>query len=471
MDPLPRIDLSSLDLILIAAYFVALMVAGFASLRGGKRAHDWFLAGRTLTVPAFVATLVATWYGGILGIGEYAWQSGLSVWLVLGVPYYLFAALYAWLLAPRIRAAGGFTIPDKVAETYGKASGAIAGLFTYCLATPAPYVLILGLLLQLICGWSLPVAMAVGLLLSTVYVYVGGFRSDVRVNLVQFVLMFAGIGLMLPWCLREFGGLDYLRANLPATHLVWHGGNTPQYIVAWFFIALWTFVDPSFHQRCSAAATPATAQRGVLISIGFWLLFDFLTCTAGLYARAALPDIEPLMAYPLLAERVLPSGAKGLFYIGMLATVMSTVVSTLFLSGVTFARDFVYRLSGGDPDTRVRLRTALGLILTSLLAMLLALKLPSVVKLWYVIGTVFIPGLLLPVLSAYWPRLRTARAAAPVAMLGAVATSVVWLALGARNAGAEGPVYPLGIEPMYPGLAVSFLVFGIGGLGRRRGEV
>ena len=32
-----------------------------------------------------------------------------------------------------------------------------------------------------------------------------------------------------------------------------------------------------------------TARRGVLISIAFWVLFDFLTTTAGLYARAVLP--------------------------------------------------------------------------------------------------------------------------------------------------------------------------------------
>jgi len=58
-------------------------------------AIDYIVAGRRLTLPAFVATLVTTWYGGILGVGEYTWKYGISNWLVLGVPYYLCAALFA----------------------------------------------------------------------------------------------------------------------------------------------------------------------------------------------------------------------------------------------------------------------------------------------------------------------------------------------------------------------------------------
>ena len=67
--------------------------------RPASGAVDYLVAGRRLTLPAFVATLVSTWYGGILGVGEYAWRHGLSNWLVFGVPYYLYAAVFAFLLA------------------------------------------------------------------------------------------------------------------------------------------------------------------------------------------------------------------------------------------------------------------------------------------------------------------------------------------------------------------------------------
>jgi len=44
---------------------------------------------------------VATWYGGILGVGEYTWRYGVSNWLVFGVPYYLAAAGFAGHISVR----------------------------------------------------------------------------------------------------------------------------------------------------------------------------------------------------------------------------------------------------------------------------------------------------------------------------------------------------------------------------------
>ncbi|MCJ7752957.1 MAG: hypothetical protein MUP13_00190, partial [Thermoanaerobaculales bacterium] len=93
--------------ILVLAYVAALLLLSVRRRGGGS--VDYLLAGRRLTLPVFVATLVTTWYGGILGIGEYAWRFGISTWLVFGVPYYAAAVLFALWLAPRLRASGAIT--------------------------------------------------------------------------------------------------------------------------------------------------------------------------------------------------------------------------------------------------------------------------------------------------------------------------------------------------------------------------
>lgn len=458
MNP-PGLDLTGR--VVVVVYFIALMLAGLAYLRRERTSAGYFLAGRSLSLPAFVATLVSTWYGGILGVGEYAHQYGISCWTVFGLPYYIFALVFALWLAPRIRESKLYTIPDKIADRYGRGPGLIAAVLTYGMTNPAAYVLMLGVLLQLTFGWPLIPAMLSGVVFSTIYVYVGGFRADVRVNILQFVLMFAGFALILPYCHSQLGNFSWLARHLPANHLTFSGGNTPQYLVAWFFIALWTMVDPGFHQRCYAASSPKTARNGIVVSILFWMIFDFMTVTAGLYARAALPNIDPKMAYPLLAEQLLPPLVKGIFYVAMLATVMSTLVSNTFLSGVTFARDIVWRLKGGDEDAGVGRHTAIGLLLTTTLAILLAIWKPSVVDLWYTIGTCFIPGLLLPVLLAYGSRRRHRAGWVSAAMLGGSGTALTWLMLGQRHLVDGWPHYPFGVEPMYPGLLVSMLVFGL----------
>ena len=83
--------------------------------RRGRSAVEYLLAGRSLTVPVFVMTLVSTWYGGILGVGEFTYSVGIATWVMQGVPYYIFAILFAFLLAGRIRSSGGATIPDRFA--------------------------------------------------------------------------------------------------------------------------------------------------------------------------------------------------------------------------------------------------------------------------------------------------------------------------------------------------------------------
>ena len=79
-----------------------------------------------------------------------------------------------------------------------------------------------------------------------VYVYAGGFRAVVRTDLLQFTLMFGGFFLLLFFLVSDYGLEPFLSANLPPMHLTLSGGNSWQYILVWFFIALWTLVSPQF---------------------------------------------------------------------------------------------------------------------------------------------------------------------------------------------------------------------------------
>lgn len=499
MNP-PSVSLSPVDSLLILLYFAAVVFVGFrASRKQQAQTEDFLLAGRTLTLPMFVATLVSTWYGGILGVGEFSYTFGISNWVVFGVPYYIFALVFALLLAKRIRATNLFTIPDKLEAVYDRKTALLGGFLTFILVTPAAYVLMLGILVQLIFGLDLITSIILTTFLTVVYLYSGGFRSDVWANAFEFIMMFIGFAMILPFAFSKFGGYDFISSNVPPLHLTWHGGNSWQFIAVWFFIALWTLVDPAFHQRCYAAKDGATAQRGIFISILFWFCFDAMTSIAGLYARAALPSIEqPLFAYPLLAEVTLPSVAKGLFYIGMLATIMSTLSSLMFISATTIGKDIVGRIAihtkkvtpseslaegrSEEPlhpeqnalthDTTAGLRmtesgivnrwTKIGLLISSAFAILLALAVPSVVSIWYTIGTCIIPGLLIPVLAGYFESLRISAPYAFAAMLLGWLTSTGSLIYGVLTRTGEVNNYWFGIEPMYPGLVVGICVWAFG---------
>jgi SSS family solute:Na+ symporter len=458
------IHLGLADTVLVGLYFVAVLIVGFRSARREKRNLDEYLvAGRALTLPMFVATLVSTWYGGILGVGEFSYRYGISNWVVFGVPYYLFAILFAFLLAGRIRGTNLYTIPDKLELSYDRKTAVLGAILTFILTTPAAYVLMLGVLVQLMFGLDLTLSVILCTLLTTSFLFVGGLRSDVYTNIFEFLVMFLGFAVILPFAYAKFGGLDFIRSHVPALHLTWHGGNSLQFILVWFFIALWTLVDPAFHQRCYAAKSGKVAKWGILASILFWFIFDFMTSTAGLYARATLPDLQqPMFSYPLLAEITLPDVFKGLFYIGMLATIMSTLSSLALISAISFGRDILCKLRRDDQQVQMQRYTQIGLVVSAAVSIVLALIVPSVVRLWYVIGTAIIPGLLIPVVTCYFDRLRVSAKWAFLAMLLGWLTSTVSLIYGLLTGGVEGPHYFFGVEPMYPGIAVSliFWIFG-----------
>ncbi len=101
---------------------------------------------------------------------------------------------------------------------------------------------------------------------------------------------------------------------------------------------------PVFTKDVTLPKSGNIAKWGIIISIFFFALFDFLTTTTGLFAKAVLPNLEnPVLSFPLFAEQVLPAGVKGIFYAALFATIISTQVSFLFLSGTTIGRDFIYR--------------------------------------------------------------------------------------------------------------------------------
>jgi SSS family solute:Na+ symporter len=465
------IHFSTVDSTILFLYFVAVVSIGVRAARHRKKDTDEFiLAGRSLTLPMFVATLVSTWYGGILGVGEFSFRYGISNWVVFGVPYYIFALVFALFLAEKIRSTNFYTIPDKLQNSYDKKTALLGGFLTFFLVSPAAYVLMLGLLLQLVFGINLILSVVLVTVLTISYLYLGGFRSDVWTNAFEFILMYLGFALMVVFCYAKFGGWEFLRTHVPPLHLTLHGGNSWQFILVWFFIALWTLVDPAFHQRCYAAKDGATARRGILVSIIFWFCFDFLTTTAGLYSRALMPDLaQPTFSYPLLAERILPAVAKGMFFVSMIATIMASLSSLTLISAITVGKDIVGRIMpGGGSPSLINRWTKIGLVLSAFFSIVLALLVPSVVNLWYTIGSCIIPGLLIPILAGYFDPLKIDARFAFIAMATGWIVSTTSFLHGKLSAVDGVPAYWLGIEPMYPGLLAALAIWGVGKIVRAR---
>ena len=125
-----------------------------------------------------------------------------------------------------------------------------------------------------------------GSFLSIIYTVTGGFSAIVRTDKLQFVLMFTGFTVLLLSAYSEYGGITILIANTPEFAFSIPGHFSWTCIFVWGFISLITFIDPGFYQRSFAGQSLQTVQKGIGISVVFWVIFDGMTVLSGLYALA-----------------------------------------------------------------------------------------------------------------------------------------------------------------------------------------
>lgn len=465
-----------LDWVVAALFLGALAALATSARLRESSAFQFLTAGRKLTLPAFVATLVSTWYGGVLGIGESVSYFGVGTWLLLGIPYYAFALLYAFVLAPRVRGAKEYTLPERLETTFGRPAAYVGALLVFALAVPAAHLLMLGTLVQQVTGWTLGACIAIGAVVGGAFLAKGGLLADVRVGMLAFLGMYAGFGAIALHSAAQMPLAEAVAALPDPALRTFTGGSDWTVVLSFFILGAWTLVDPGFHQRVASAESPETGRKGVLVSVGFWILFDVLSITTALYALARLDSVpQNLVAiYPAYAEQALPPGLKALFFCGMLGTVLSALVGYALVAAGTLGREIAGRQARDLESPRVVAWTRWGLVASLAAAAWLALGLESVVALWYAWSGCVIGALLLPVGLSYLrePRDEGPSLAAAIAMAGGFLVSFAWLLHGRRTNNPDlavawirdGGIGRLAVPPLTEEAKTHAVVFGVGTL-------
>jgi solute:Na+ symporter, SSS family len=358
---------------------------------------DLLLMGRKLTLPLFIGTLVATWYGGIFGVTRIAFEKGIYNFLTQGIFWYVAYIGFAFFIVHRIEQYKALTLPDLIKKMFGPKASFISAIFNFFNILPIAYTISLGLFLQMIFGGPLWMMMGLGVLVVIAYSMLGGFRAVVFSDLVQFFVMCFSVLFILLYSISHFGGISFLQTQLPKDHFSPTGGENVWALAVWGFIALSTLVDPNFYQRCFAAKSPKVAKKGILISTFIWFCFDICTTFGAMYARAIIPEAPSGTAYLTYGIQVLPSGLKGFALAGILATILSTLDSYLFLAGTTLSFDLVPERFKGRPILH-----HIGVVFVGIISIFMALAFEGNIKsVWKTLGSYSSACLLLPVLYGY----------------------------------------------------------------------
>lgn len=397
--------LEPINQLLIVLYFVVLLAFSFVK-KSNSKVTNYLLAARKLTLIPFVATLVTTAYGWILGTGELYYTYGYAAWLFLNLPYTVCSLVFAFYFSKKLHQQHLITMPDLLEKHYNKHIATLGAVFVLVFTSPAMYVLMAAQIIGFI--WSIPYALSLTIasLFSVIYILKGGFYSVVKTDVLQFALMFGGFIIVLVSLWLQHGSAPVLAAQGLVQPV--NTENSMWYIATWYVFATITLVDPNYHQRIHAAQSKQTAQNGMLLAVICWVIFDFVAASVALYALGLNINVNTKSeVYLQMGAHHLPVAIKGIFFIALLATIFSTSNSFFFTSAITLGKDILHR---NKLLTHIAIDKLTRWLLLLLSATVIFLLLPyenrTAVDFFFDFTPFVVSGLLMPVLSAYFPAIK-----------------------------------------------------------------
>jgi solute:Na+ symporter, SSS family len=348
--------LTAVDLLIVFTYVVFVLAIGVLLKDRVTHSADFFLAGRS--IPAWVAGLA--FLSANLGAQEVVGMAAS------GAKYGMLTSHFYWVGAiPAMVFVGVFMMPfyygsrarsvpeylklrfDEKTRAFNALTFAVMTVFSSGISMYA-----MGALLRLLLGWNIHASIIVSAVVVLGYIALGGLRSAIYNEVVQFFLIVFGFVPLVWLGLRDVGGWSGLAARVPDTYVrSWHYIGSAQANpmgIEWFGMVMGLGFVLSFGywctdflvvQRAMAADSMNAARRTPLIAAVPKMLFPFIVILPGIIAlaltlqpNAGAAPILPAsagggydynMALPMMLGRYYPAGLLGLGITALLASFMS----------------------------------------------------------------------------------------------------------------------------------------------------
>lgn len=259
--------LSPLDIAVIAVYFLLVLWIGIYLKRSSDTGDDFFLAGREMTAWIAGLSFVSANLGSLelMGWAASAYQYGIMTahWYWIGaIPAMLFLGLF---MMPFYYISKTHSVPGYLKLRFGAGSQAISAI-TFALMTvlmSGVNMYSMAIVMKVVLGWDINFSIWVASITVAAYVALGGLKSAIFNEVVQFILIWAGALLIPILGLIEAGGWENLKAQL--LHNI---GNTQ-------YFHLWTPLAHASDNPMGVNWPGLILGQGIVLSFGYWTT-DFL---------------------------------------------------------------------------------------------------------------------------------------------------------------------------------------------------
>jgi SSS family solute:Na+ symporter len=370
------VHLSVIDLVIIIFYFALVLAIGFYLKDRSNTGEDFFLAGREMTAWIAGLSFLSANLGSLelMGWAGAAYQYGILAahWYWIGaIPAMLFLAL---VMMPFYYISKTHSVPGYLKLRFGEGSRALSSIsfafMTVLMSGINMYSM--ALVLRVVLGWDINFSIWVSSLTVAIYVSLGGLRSAIFNEVLQFILIWAGALLIPILGLIDAGGWSALKARIAMN-------EASEYIHLWSTLGSfndnpmgihWTGIvfglgaiisfgywttDFLVVQRVLSAKDLRAAKMAPIIGAGFKMMVPFIVILPGLLAIAVLPmkltgETQALATgghsynevLPLMLARYCGPGLLGLGITALIAGFMSGMAGNVSAFTTVWTYD-IYR--------------------------------------------------------------------------------------------------------------------------------
>jgi sodium/proline symporter len=433
---------------ILTAYLAILFAIGFWSRTQSRTLKGYFLAGKSLPswVIAFSSNVTGESAWLLLGLTGMGYLVGIhAFWIVLGE---VLGVTFAWLYVARPFKAqtdkfDSITVPDFLesrfpgeGHLFRKLSAII--IFSMVAFYSAAQMTAAGKAFDIFLGTGYLNGVLIGAAIILFYTTVGGFKAVAYTDLVQGLLML-GCLLALPIVgIAAAGGwsemIDSLGRQDPflLTPMGAAGFSTEGIVAVLGFlgIGLAFLGAPQLLARFMSARSDRSLVRASLPAVICVIIFDVGAIFSGMAGRALFPELgDHESVLPVMSQTLLHPAFTAIFFIAVLAAMMSTVDSLLIMASSTLIRDVLQKTMGSvASDARLAVFGKASTVILGLIAVALAITEAKVIF-WFVLfawsglACAFAPVVLC---ALFWPR--TTRQGALAGMASGFIVTVAWAA-------------------------------------------
>jgi SSS family solute:Na+ symporter len=459
-------------------YLAVLVLIGLKQAKGIDSMESYWMVNRNLPGWRIAFCLAAGWFGLSSFTGQAGWcySEGLGALFYLGIPNAAAILIIGLVFANRIRKLPALSQPEFLEMRYSQAIRpwlALIILLAFAGYNAMEFIA-LNYVFEEFMGWPGWIGAIVIVIITLLYVNLGGMNTVVMTQVVQYGMLFlvgavvgiaaivkgsaiinagdsivpAGTSIFSVPTLASGSWYSFLGLGIGTTLILilayWPGWSTEQ--DPWQRI--WMARDEKAVRRGTLMAVLAIAcvyTFTVFMAIGAWVIVGEPS------AQAA--DFNSELIVYLLIERIMPAWTLPVIIVGFMAAAMSNISVFATSSASNLAKDIYQRYLRPNASQREMVWISRGCIaLTLALGIFAGYVMPSILDAVFMAASLASCGYFIPIVGALFWRRGNTQGALAAFILGSA--SYLTLALGSLFGGWEVP-----IDPVIIGMSVSLLSY------------